>query len=480
LVLHDKWGKQEPGGQQANLCEANLQGADLQGARLREANLQGADLAGANLQRARLWKANLQGAGLWKANLQGAGLWKANLQGAVLVGANLQGAGLWEANLQGARLREANLQEANLREANLQEADLAGANLQGAKLREANLQEARLTNVTLLGTQYEPSSTPNKGFLGGMQGLFTVWFQPGRQAGLVLLRGTLKEVGLRSLEREATYALKRTERCYNWPVLCHPRFQRPGLKAPVGLFATLDGLFQFLFFEFTCAYGLKPGRALLILLGFMPVFACCYGLALRKAKRRAGIWVAYSPDRTYTRRDAHREWHTRVTQGIWLPSSTGRQNKRPGAKREWRALVTHRRQEESRAARTEAGRATMSEPRVAFRLPLFLSRLHILPRDQAGHLSSLCRVAAWWRTVRRTWLRPWLRTCRIALYFSMLSAFHLGWRELNVGSWITRMQGRNYTLSATGWVRSVSGLQSLLSVYLLALWALTYFGRPFE
>ena len=42
------------------------------------------------------------------------------------------------------------------------------------------------------------------------------------------------------------------------------------------------------------------------------------------------------------------------------------------------------------------------------------------------------------------------------------------------------MQSREYTLRATGWVRTVSGIQSLLSVYLLALGALTYFGRPFE
>ena len=67
-----------------------------------------------------------------------------------------------------------------------------------------------------------------------------------------------------------------------------------------------------------------------------------------------------------------------------------------------------------------------------------------------------------------------------SLYFSVLSAFHLGWRELNVGTWISRMQPREYTLRATGWVRTVSGIQSLLSVYLLALWVLTYFGRPFE
>jgi hypothetical protein len=39
---------------------------------------------------------------------------------------------------------------------------------------------------------------------------------------------------------------------------------------------------------------------------------------------------------------------------------------------------------------------------------------------------------------------------------------------------------REYTLGATGWVRVVSGVQSLLNFYLLAVWALTYFGRPFE
>jgi hypothetical protein len=54
------------------------------------------------------------------------------------------------------------------------------------------------------------------------------------------------------------------------------------------------------------------------------------------------------------------------------------------------------------------------------------------------------------------------------------------WRDLNVGTWISRLQPREYTLRATGWVRFVSGLQSLISVYLIALWVLTYFGRPFD
>src|SRR6266700_509888 len=74
----------------------------------------------------------------------------------------------------------------------------------------------------------------------------------------------------------------------------------------------------------------------------------------------------------------------------------------------------------------------------------------------------------------------WFAAAVFGLYFSLLSAFHIGWRELNLGKWIQRLQPREYTLGATGWVRVVSGVQSLLSVYLLAIWVLTYLGRPFE
>ena len=72
------------------------------------------------------------------------------------------------------------------------------------------------------------------------------------------------------------------------------------------------------------------------------------------------------------------------------------------------------------------------------------------------------------------------RALGFALFFSVLSAFHIGWRELSVESWIARLNPYEYTLKATGWARTVSGIQSLISVYLLALAVLTYFGRPFE
>ena len=64
--------------------------------------------------------------------------------------------------------------------------------------------------------------------------------------------------------------------------------------------------------------------------------------------------------------------------------------------------------------------------------------------------------------------------------FSILSAFAIGWRDLNVGNWLTRLQPFEYILRATGWARCFSGIQSILCVYLLALWVITYFGRPFD
>ena len=67
-----------------------------------------------------------------------------------------------------------------------------------------------------------------------------------------------------------------------------------------------------------------------------------------------------------------------------------------------------------------------------------------------------------------------------ALYFSLLSAFHIGWRDVNLGMWFMRIQHREYIIRGHGWVRTVAGIQSLVSVYLFAIWGLSYFGRPFQ
>ncbi len=74
---------------------------------------------------------------------------------------------------------------------------------------------------------------------------------------------------------------------------------------------------------------------------------------------------------------------------------------------------------------------------------------------------TLCKVFGW------------------GIYFSFVSSVRIGWREINVGEWLVRMNPHEFTLHTRKMFRIVSTVQSILSVYLIAMAALTYFGRPF-
>ncbi len=66
------------------------------------------------------------------------------------------------------------------------------------------------------------------------------------------------------------------------------------------------------------------------------------------------------------------------------------------------------------------------------------------------------------------------------LYYSIMSAFHIGWRDINLGAWLSRVQTTHFRVRGDLWIKTISGVQSVMSVFLLALWALTYFGSPFN
>ena len=89
-------------------------------------------------------------------------------------------------------------------------------------------------------------------------------------------------------------------------------------------------------------------------------------------------------------------------------------------------------------------------------------------------------------SVRRRWLwqLAWLRSewrvLPAAMMFSLMSTFNIGFRGLDFGRWIRLLLKREYDIKPVGWARTVSGVQSLISVYLIGLWVLTYFGRPFD
>jgi hypothetical protein len=294
-----------------------------------------------------------------------------NLSGRTLFWAILSGADLTHADLRRTGLVSANLSGVNLFDTDLSGAILWGADLSGASLINTNLSGASLKGANLSGTIFQPEDLPDPDYIASAKNLSEMVFYNSPQA-LIRLRKAFKEAGYRQQEREVTYAIQRetTRRNFN----------------KVRVASLFEAMFQYVFFDFTCHWGMAPGRALLILLALIPIFAIPYMFALC-TPGKDGIWRKWADDRL----------------------------------------------------RVDLGTKEATQIQV-----------------------------------------QWRKAPALGFYFSVLSAFNIGWQELTVGNWIQRVQPKEFTLRASGWVRTVSGVQSLISAYLLAIWALTYFGRPFE
>ena len=366
-----RWAEME----RANLNRATLVDADLRGARLAnatlikvsllDADLRGAQLIQANLGEAYLAGADLSGAELQEADLNSADLATAKLAGVKLHGADMRWARLLQADLRKADLsdailRKADLREADLREANLDHAKLTGANLLGARMSGANLSAADLSQAVF---DLEPGTLPTVLTIASASGLAAMRYERSPTS-LIELREAFRTAGLRDQANEVHFAIM------------HTRRTKAGAFERIVLLAV----------EIPCAYGMRPGRPLLILLSAILLFWIPYIVGLQK-HGAGGIWIIWDDDRA--------------------------------------------------------------------------------PKDQS--IEKNARLSP-----------SWFRRMGVALYFSVVSAFNIGWEEINIGSWIARLQPREFTLKAVGWVRVVAGVQSLFGVYLVALSILSYFGHLFE
>jgi hypothetical protein len=93
------------------------------------------------------------------------------------------------------------------------------------------------------------------------------------------------------------------------------------------------------------------------------------------------------------------------------------------------------------------------------------------------------RLAKW---LRATSAPCWPRLCwelgflKSVVLFSLISVVNLGFASFDFGRWVRLLFFKEYDLKARGWLRSVSGLQSLIGLSLLALSLLSFFGHRFE
>lgn len=82
--------------------------------------------------------------------------------------------------------------------------------------------------------------------------------------------------------------------------------------------------------------------------------------------------------------------------------------------------------------------------------------------------------------VERVMTRNIIAAFAWGLYFSLLTACQMGFREVQPAGWIKGLQISDFDLKPWGWIRVIAGTQSLLSLYLLVIWVLTQFGSIFE
>jgi uncharacterized protein YjbI with pentapeptide repeats len=423
----------------ANLTRAHLFRADLGGAYLSSADLSGANLNGADLSGADLVSANLSGAYLTRANLTRATLISVDLTDANLTRAALS-SDLTDANLTRADLRFADLTDANLTRANLRFADLTGAHLTSANLRSANLTSADLSGAYLTSA-----------YLGGadLSGAhLTSANLTSANLGLADLSGAdLRFADLTSADLSGTEVSKThlsytnlTNAVYA-PASEPPNLYVAGIK---GLATTSAGAGE--------EIGLVQLRKLLEDAG------------LRDNVRE----TTYAIQRGITRDQLssgwrNPAWYAGVLRTVGLDLTT--------------AYSLH----PERALRLILLLGALAIPVYMFAIRRPTAESGIMRVFPAGRLKGTADPAN--EETEKNQLvhaEAWRKAFGTAAYFSLISAVNIGFEQFTPRDWIQRLQRTEYSLEAVGWVRVLAGAQALISVYLLAMWALTQFGQPFE
>jgi uncharacterized protein YjbI with pentapeptide repeats len=423
LSEHRKWvGTKGIEGKRANLSSANLSGANLDGADLSEANLDHVVLS-----RAFLRKAVLKGADFTKANLS-----EARLDCADLTGADLNGGGV---GLKGAVLQNANLQKAHLDDADFTDADLSEADLSGATLSNGT----DLEFADLYHAIYQPNGGTEPWIISSAFHLADLTYKD-NPAPIIDLRNSLRDAGNVQPEREVNEAFHRhdpnlrpsllpdTHQNRRWTpphwlqevLYLHREAVHWNQEVLYWLGEVLNWLQQVMF-DWTCGWGADPGRPLVIIAVTALLCTPIYWIGMHYKLKKGGLFLVATGARITTAGSKERVLRI-IVSPVW--------------------------------------RVPMNEPS---------------PRE----LGPKAWALAIWRA-RKKWLRLEYKALRTALLFSLMSVFNIGFEDFNCGLWIRMIQTREFDIRARGWMRSVSGVQSLLGVGLLALSILSYFGHPFE
>jgi uncharacterized protein YjbI with pentapeptide repeats len=355
----------------------------------------------------------------WVESVRKSGI-QANLSGATLTGADLSGADLLSADLSGANLLSTNLSGATLIDANLTNATLASAKLKGATLTDAKLNSANLIGAKLNGAILVDAKL--NGAMLMFADLSGVNLRDADLTGALVIGANLEGA---VFEPKSLPELQGISLAWNLELLTY--YANP--SALVQLRKQFkDGGFRDQ--ERKITYVLNRGEAQRsgeIERWFKTIafdWTCQYGMRSRRLLiLGALLWFLCS---------------LLYFALIHIRGKTGL----------YRVIPPDIRDEASAVQRVE--------------------RISASSRAESNWLRNLAQFL--WRE---------FALLRTSMFFSLMSAFNIGFRDINFGRWLRLLTRQEFDIKAVGWARVVAGWQSLISAYLIALWILTYFGRPF-
>lgn len=418
------------------LRASEMSGVNLSGAELPRADLSHATLTGANLSAANLENANLRqvaaSLGTWRginlsgADLTGANLTKVDLRGANLSGANLSGAMLVEADLTEANLNFAVLREADLTGAVMNRADLHNADLTGSVLRDAVLKNAVLQNTNLDGTQL---------FGANLDGSFV---SGTRLSGASLKGASLRGINLFASNLEGTSL----EGVDLFGVVFDPPpqiIERLNEELRSTSRAKNLGMMTF---------NVDPGP-----------LEDLRRLFKENGYRKQELEITYAIRRGIRKRVAE----------------SGSLSERVGSALQFIFIEFP----------IEYGASPYRPFAVIFFLVFIFGFIYLIPlRYPSSRFGQIWKVTPLDHSKEAGGaMREELLTAGrwqnyvLVFWFSFLSAFNIGSKIFNVDDLFTHCQPTEFHLRSTQWVRTISGIQALVSVYLLVLMLLVFLEK---
>jgi len=359
------------------------------------------------------------------SDLRCANLSEANLSGTAVDGARMRGAYLSHAKLRKTMFHNSDLQGITFDQADMEGAVLSGVvtglNLSDASFGSANLAGATLIEVDLANAQFAGTDLLNVKFEPKTLPLLRSIASASNLETMRYIRNPEALTLLRAGFKNAGFREQERKTTYALKRRETELLYESCAISLSGVLPCIYGALNTVLFDWTVQYGMSPGRMFVVVGCLLFLFTVLYDLFA----------------------------HFSETSGLLVVVPAGREKNRPS----WlRAYLL------KPPPYNFGGSALWHE-----------YRIHSRSIEASTYISKI------WGLLKREWVLLW-----VAFVFSMMSTFNIKFRDVDFGRWIRLLTTNDYDIKATGWARTLSGVQALACVYLVALGIASYFLRPFE